>query len=125
MEDSAAARMRCLHSLYLAANSGDALMLCRGLVIIGGLEAAAGRFSRAARLFGAEAAGRPDQVQVATLAHPTPTDPERYAEDVASTHCAPGDEAFEEAWTQGAQPTFEEAARMMLTDRTVVDAVSA
>jgi predicted ATPase/DNA-binding XRE family transcriptional regulator len=125
MDDSDAARMHCLHSLYLAANSGDTLMLCRGLVIMGGLEAAAGRFSTAASLFGAEAAGRPDHAQMATLAHPPPTDPRRYVEDVASTRRALGDDAYEEAWARGARLTLEEAARIILTDHTGVDAMSA
>jgi hypothetical protein len=94
-------------------------MLCRGLVIMGGLEATAGRFSRAASLFGAEAAGRPDQARMETLAHPTPTDPQRYVEDVRATRDALCDSAFEEAWAEGAQLTLEEAARMVLTDQTV------
>jgi tetratricopeptide (TPR) repeat protein len=59
MGDNAAARARCSQSLQLAANADDWFMLSNGLLIMGGLEAAAGRFSRAARLFGAESAGRP------------------------------------------------------------------
>jgi hypothetical protein len=100
-------------------------MLCRGLVIMGGLEAAAGRFSRAAILFGAEAGGRPDQAAVETLPHPSPTDPERYVEDVASTRRALGADVFEEAWAQGARLTLEVAARAIQTDRRVANAMSA
>jgi hypothetical protein len=121
MDDADAARTRCLQSLYLAANAGDTLMLCRGLVVMGGLETASGRFSRAASLFGAEAAGRLDGVLVVTLPHPPPTAMERYVEDVASTRRALGDDAFEEAWAQGARLTLEEAARVVLTDRMAGD----
>ena len=117
--DTAAARTHCLHSLYLAANAGDALMLSRGLMIMGGLEAAAGRFSRAACLFGAEAAGRPHQTLAVELAHPPPTSPAGCAEDLASTRRALGDDPFEAAWARGKSLTLEEAARTILTDETV------
>jgi hypothetical protein len=125
MGDTDAARLRCLQSLYLAANAGDTLMLCRGLVIVGGLEVVAGQFPRAASLFGAEAAGRPDGAPMATLAHPPPTDPELYAEDIAVTRRALGDDAFDVAWAQGADMTLEEPARTILADQPVVHAVSA
>jgi non-specific serine/threonine protein kinase len=114
--DTAGARTHCLHSLYLAANAGDALMLSRGLMIMGGLEAADGRFSRAACLFGAEAAGRPRQAVAVDLVHPPPTSPARYAEDLASTRRGLGHDAFEAAWAQGESMTLEEAARMILTE---------
>jgi tetratricopeptide (TPR) repeat protein len=78
MDDADAARMRCLQSLNLADNGGETLMLCGGLVIIGGLEAAAGRFSRAALLLGAESGGRPDHAPVETSPYPSPTDSARY-----------------------------------------------
>jgi hypothetical protein len=119
MGDTATARTRCLHSLYLAANHGDSLMLSRGLMIMGGLESAAGRFSRAACLFGAEAAGRPHLALVVNLPHPSPTSEARYAEDLASTRRALGDNAFEVAWAQGEAITLEEAARMILTHEIV------
>jgi hypothetical protein len=73
MGDTVTARTRCLHSLDLAANAGDAMMLSRGLMIMAGLKATAGRFARAACLFGAEAASRPHQALVVNLPHPPST----------------------------------------------------
>jgi predicted ATPase/DNA-binding XRE family transcriptional regulator len=119
MGDTAMARTRCVHSLYLAANHGESLMLSRGLRMMGGLEWAAGRFSRAACLFGAETAGRPHLALVVDLPHPSPTSAARYAEDLAATRHALGDNAFEVAWAQGEAMTLEEAARMILTDEIV------
>src|SRR4029077_5789004 len=44
------ARSRCSESIELARNAGDWPMLSVGLMVMGGLEAAAGRSARAARL---------------------------------------------------------------------------
>jgi predicted ATPase/DNA-binding XRE family transcriptional regulator len=112
---AAPARARCLESLELARTAGDSLMMSSGLLVMGGLEATAGRSARAACLFGAEAAG-PRQNDVSRLPHPPPTDPGRYAEDLAATRGALGDDAFAVAWAQGQAMTLEEAVRTVLTD---------
>ncbi len=116
MGDTAAARARCLECLQLTAYAADWFMLSNALVVMGGLAAAAGRFSIAARLFGAESAGRPVVAGPRNLPHPSPTSPARYAEDLASTRAGLGDAAFENAWAAGRAMTLEQAARMIMTE---------
>lgn len=114
--DTGAARALCSECLQLTAYADDWFMLSNALVVMGGLEAAAGRFSIAARLFGAESAGRPEMVSRRNLPHPSPTSPTQYAHDLASTRAALGEAAFENAWAAGRAMTLEQAARMILTE---------
>jgi predicted ATPase/DNA-binding CsgD family transcriptional regulator len=114
--DLATARARCMENLELARNANDRLMMAASLVLMGGLEQAAGRFERAAFLFGAEAAGRARQGSLDLVRYPPPTDPARYADDLAAIRRALGDDGFAVAWGQGQAMTVEEASRIVLAD---------
>jgi non-specific serine/threonine protein kinase len=85
---------------------------------MGGLEQAAGRFERAACLFGAEAAGRARRGSLDLVRYPPPAEPDRYANDLAAIRRALGDDGFALAWGQGQAMTVEEAARIVLADDT-------